>query len=136
MTALEHWKYARSTCSTSSDSGLRPNSVKSMPSASAGSRLVVPNTRKVSSMPGTKNISAARGLPARLRRLSTRLLPWRSGIASRLPSSTRTKPGSPPRGDTSGHPSGEAVASVANGESLMKAVQWSSRWWITLSSTR
>ena len=66
-------------------------------------------------MPGTKNISAARGLPARLRRLSTRLLPCRSGSASRCSSSTRTKPGSPPRGETSGQPSGEAVASVANG---------------------
>ena len=42
MTAFEHWKYARSTRSTSTDCGARPNSVRSRSSASAGSSAVGP----------------------------------------------------------------------------------------------
>ena len=62
-------------------------------------------TRSVSSIPGSRNISATRGLTATLRRLSTRLLPGRSGRASRCSSRTLTNPARRTRGETSGKPS-------------------------------
>ena len=73
----------------------------------------------MSSKPGTMNIMPMRPLPAaRLRRVSSRLLPGRSGIITVLPSSlTWTKPGSPPRGETSIEPSGPAAETTQKGDS-------------------
>ena len=87
-------------------------------------------------MPGTRHSSATRGLTATLRRLSSRLLPGRSGSSSRSGPSTRMKPGSPPRGVRSGSPSGEAVDRMASGHISMNARQISSSWVISLVTAR
>jgi hypothetical protein len=70
--------------------------------------------RKTLPTPGIRNNSEMRGSRTRLRRLSMRLLPRRSGMSSVCSSTIRTKPGGSPRGEQSS-PSGPQVASTANG---------------------
>jgi len=72
-------------------------------------------------MPGTKKMSCTKPVPSTMfRKLSMRLLPWRSGINSRFAPSTWTKPGWPPRGEASTLPSVPEVASTQNGDIAMK----------------
>ena len=60
-----------------------------------------PLTRSVSAMPGIRKSRPMRPLCMTLRSVSSRLLPLASGITRRVSSSTETKPGAPPRGETS-----------------------------------
>jgi len=61
----------------------------------------VPLTRKVSSVPGTRNIVPTWGLARMFLRLNISRLPLRSGIRNVCSSSTATKPGLSPLGEAS-----------------------------------
>ncbi len=98
------------------------------------SRRAVPFTRRVSSMPGTKKIRPTPGALTILPKLSTRLLPGRSGSSSVRSSRMRTKPGGSPRGLASTRPSASAVARTRKGESSMKRRQCRSSRGSTLRS--
>jgi hypothetical protein len=63
-----------------------------------------------------------------LLKLSTRLLPGRSGRSNVCESSTVTKPGASPRGEASGHPSASAVDSTRNGDRAINARACASMW--------
>ena len=63
-----------------------------------------PFTRSVSSRPGIRKIRPTCGFSRTLRSPSSRLLPGRSGITRCRSSSTRTKPGASPLGETSQRP--------------------------------
>ena len=63
---------------------------------------------------------------------SRRRLPGRSGMTRRCSSSTCTKPGGSPLGETSARPLAPEVAIRTNGERAMNARQCASRWEISL----
>ena len=118
-----------------------------------------PLTRSVSSLPGTTTSSPARPVATIARRLSIRLFPFRSGIATWRSSSTRTKPGGPPgatrrgsrrdrrfrsertatwrsaprsrrRGSPSSWRRRAARRSIQLGEAFLAVDDRSDRWWV------
>jgi hypothetical protein len=118
--AREHCRNTVSMLITSTLRAALPSIAKR--AHSAGSTLITarPFTRSVSLTGGTMNSSATRGSASTLRRLSTRLLPRRSGSIRVRSSSMCTKPAGSPRGDTSSPP-GPLVASAQNGAASMTA---------------
>ena len=118
--ARAHWKYTVSTAMRITHLGGWPPTTKRSISAGAVVMLARPFTRKVSPTPGIRNSSATRGSATMLRRLSTRLLPRRSGSSRVRSSSTCTKPGGSPRGEASSPP-GPVVASTAKGDASIMA---------------
>ena len=107
------------TATTITDAGSLPCISKPARSSGSVEMRARPFTRSVSPTPGMRNSRPMRGSRTMLRRLSTRLLPRRSGISSVLGSATRTKPAGSPRGEQSS-PSGPAVAINTKGEASMK----------------
>jgi hypothetical protein len=86
----------------------------------------VPLTRREYSWPGIRKSIPTFGLTMRLLKLSTRLLPGRSGTSKVCGSSKETKPGASPRGEASGQPSASAVDNTRNGERAINAPAWAS----------
>jgi hypothetical protein len=118
--ALAHWKNTCSTAILSTQRGALPCMVKLAHSSGSVEMVTRPMTRSVSLTPGMRNSSATRGSVTRLRRLSMRLLPRRSGTTTVFSSSTRTKPLGSPRGEQSSPP-GPLVAIAQNGEASISA---------------
>ena len=89
--------------------------------------VACPLTRNVSSNPGMMNNSPTLGLATMFARLSSRLLPGRSGIARVRSSRILTKPTGSPRGLTSAFPSVFWVPRQTKGARRIKAwACWSS----------
>ena len=135
MNALPQCRNASRTWIVSTVVGGRP-SVNRARSSSSSRISAVPFTRTDSSTPGITNRSPTPGFATRLRSVSIRLFPGRSGMSSVRSSATVTKPGSPPRGVASAVPSGFVVATTTNGERPMNRRKCSSRWSSSLRSER
>jgi len=120
---LPQWNMASSTCSRIAIFGTR--SLIAICDNRSGSRTIcaVPPTRSTSPRFGTTNMTPIRGFCRRLKKPSPRRFPGRSGIARVLSSSTLTKPGGSPLGETSMRPSRSAVLTTMNGERSIQARQ-------------
>src|SRR5712691_5152492 len=125
--ALGQCRYASSTSRPMATLGSLP----CMPSREriSLSRMMeaFPLTRSVSPRPGTRKIIPMCGFSRMLVSPSVRLLPGRSGTTRWVSSSTSTKPGASPLGETSHRPAAFDVASSTKGEAAMNARECSSR---------
>ena len=109
--ALEMIRSAVTSISTFGVLSLIANEAASSSSTMMRAR---PLMRSVSFAPGIRKSSDTRGSSIRLRSESSRLLPRRSGISTRLLSSTRTNPAGSPRGEQSS-PLAPELARTKNG---------------------
>ena len=90
-----------------------------------------PLMRSTSPHPGIKNRRPICGFSNRFRMVSARRLPAISGSRRWRSSITCTKPGSPPRGDTSHRPVESELAARTKGEREMRSLQCESMEWIS-----
>ena len=113
---------------TASFGGLEPSPACRSSVEGSRVRCARPLTRSVSPKPGSRNSIPACPVSTMLRSESARRLPLASPKTRLAPSSeTSTKPGLPPRGDTSSRPFASTVPSRAKGERAIKSRQCPSR---------
>ena len=136
LKALAQWKKHSFTSTPMATSGRLPCALVRSNSAASRTTKARPLTRSVSSTPGTMKSRPTPLVCRMFSSVSRRRLPGRSGMTSVVSSSTATKPGASPRGDTSPSWSAPVVPISRNGERAMKSRACRSRWSSCLRITR
>src|SRR5882672_5928068 len=136
LKAFAQWRKHSSTSTPIATFGRLPWTSRRSRISASRTMEARPFTRKVSSRPGMRKIIPTCGFSTILLNPSMRLLPGRSGTTRWWSSSTSTKPGASPLGETSQRPDAPEVAISTKGALAMKAREWTFRLARSLSTAR